>query len=1072
MNKVIYKYDKNTTLTFTDQADSGDGKILEGSFYNETSLLEDELSIDTMTVKVRYEGATPSLISFTYGSEVEYYKDNKLYARYYLKDVERNSKYEYTFSLQSAIGLLDDSNHYGGVYSGQTASDIIKDIIGGKITYTEHNIFSKIKVYGWLPVATRRDNLKQLLFAVGGCVKKKDGIINFTTLAVDTPTAIPANRVYDSGKITYNAPASRIEVIEHQFSKVDNAQAEDIYVGEIVGSSFTSPKGYVIDDGAIITWDEPHHTITFDGCSLLNNEVGVNYAVVSSSASATIKGKPYIHSKLIVSRNKENYQGKEKVAKVEDATLITLANSNSVAEKVMAYYDTPSTLSGSIVLNDEKPLDNITMPNQFEEESTGIIKSIEGTFGQQITKGEVEVRLGYNPPPIYGSRELVSIAIKTPPNKTTYEAGDYFDKTGMVIEATYDDGNKAIVKNYSVSPSVLTKDTNKVIITYREMGVAKSAELNVVVKNLLKTIAITTPPDETAYEIGETISLDGMVLEAYYSDGSSKVVNNYTYSPQTVSSNNDTEITISYTEGGITKTTIQEITIGNTPNLTGISIITNPDKMTYRAGEFFDNTGMVVVASFDDGKSRVIRGYTYTPTSALGKDDTTITVSYTKKGITKTATLNIVIIYLTSIAITQEPTYKSYYDTESFNTQGMEITAYYSDNTNKVITTYTYSPSGVLPYGTTQIVISYTEGGITKTANQPITVSIKTYDYTKSTVISAGGSYTLSGIGATHRNIRVVCIGGGTGGKGGKNGRAGGSISQNTLNKGGGQSWSSEPSGGAGGTGGTGGSGGKIFQKDFIIPKLTDTFTISIGTGGAGGGTDTAGSAGGNTIFTYNGATASSDIGSSSTTGYTNTFTNITYAISGSEGIAGGDGGDSGYVSSDWNYNNSFRGSNSDNGKNVTYNGTTYSGGTAGSIMPRVKNTYYPNYGTLRVGIMATGGAGGGAAAGSGGQDGGEGNNSGNWYQQSTIYSFAGAGGRGASAVAPSAPTTYGNGGNGGNGGGGGGAAGGYCNVFTDIDDKAVSYRKHIVRACSGGSGGSGSSGSSGAQGCVIIYFS
>ena len=126
------------------------------------------------------------------------------------------------------------------------------------------------------------------------------------------------------------------------------------------------------------------------------------------------------------------------------------------------------------------------------------------------------------------------------------------------------------------------------------MGVVKNTELDVVVKNLLKTIAITTPPDETAYEIGETISLAGMVLEAYYSDGSSKVVNNYTYSPQTVSSNDDTEITISYTEDGITKTTIQEITIGNTPNLTGISIITNPDKMTYRAGEFFDNTGIVV----------------------------------------------------------------------------------------------------------------------------------------------------------------------------------------------------------------------------------------------------------------------------------------------------------------------------------------------------------------------------------------------------------------------------------------------------------------------------------------------
>lgn len=1071
MNKIIYKYDTNITLTFTDQVDSGQGKIIEGSFYNETSLLEDELSIDTMTVKVRYERATPSLISFTYGSEVEYYKDDKLYARYYLKDVERNSKYEYTFSLQSAIGLLDDTNHYGGIYSGQSASDIIKDIIGGKITYTEHSIFSKIKVYGWLPVATRRDNLKQLLFAVGGCVKKKDGIINFSTLTVDTPTGIPANRVYDSGKITYNTPASRIEVIEHQFSKVDNAQAEDIYVGEIVGSSFTSPKGYVIDNGAIITWDEPHHSITFDGCSLLNSEVGVNYAVVSSSASATIKGKPYIHSKLIVSRDKENYQGKEKVAKVEEATLVTLANSNSVAEKVMAYYDTPSTLSGSIVMGEEKPLDNITMPNQFEEESTGIIKSIEGTFGQQITKGEVEVRLGYNPPPIYGSRELVSIAIKTPPNKTTYEAGDYFDKTGMVIEATYDDGNKAIVKNYSVSPSVLTKDTTKVIITYREMGVVKNTELDVVVKNLLKTIAITTPPDETAYEIGETISLAGMVLEAYYSDGSSKVVNNYTYSPQKVSSNDDTEITISYTEDGITKTTIQEITIGNTPNLTGISIITNPDKMTYRAGEFFDKTGMVVVASFDDGSSRAIRGYTYTPTSALGKNDTTITVSYSKKGVTKTATLTIVIIYLTSIAITQEPTYKSYYDTESFNTQGMEITAYYSDNTNKVITTYTYSPSGVLPYGTTQIVVSYTEGGVTQTANQPITVSIKTYDYTKSTVISAGGSYTLSGIGATHRNIRVVCIGGGTGGNGGRNGSSGRGGGSASIKLNGGYDIASAGSGGTGGSGGNGGSGGKIFQKDFIIPKLTDTFTISIGSGGSGGATASTGSAGGNTTFTYNGTTASSATGSSSATGYTNTFTNATYAINGNMGIAGGDGGDgfeitrvSGTGMLQWSYYNPT------SGKSVVYNGTTYTGGGTSGY-----SNGTTNYNNVTIGVVAGGSGSGGASA---GRNSASGNYSRVYGSQQSprFVAWCASGGQGASAVAPSAPTTYGNGGNGGNGGGGGGGASGGVALYGRVDYGADSnpYKNDNpkVNSGSGGSGGSGSSGSSGAQGCVIIYFS
>ena len=249
-----------------------------------------------------------------------------------------------------------------------------------------------------------------------------------------------------------------------------------------------------------------------------------------------------------------------------------------------------------------------------------------------------------------------------------YEAGDYFDKTGMVVTATYDDGNTAIVKNYTITPTVLTKNTQQVNITYRENGIGVSTTLSVTVLNLLKNIVITTPPDETSYEIGDEINLNGIVVKAYYSDGSSKAITNYTYTPQTVSSADDTEITISYTEAGITKTAIQEITVGNTPNLTGISIITNPNKMTYKTGEYFDKTGMVVVANFDNGTSKQVSGYTYSPIEALTKDDTTITISYTKKGITKTTTLEITVVYLTNIAITQEPTYKTYYDTEVFNT--------------------------------------------------------------------------------------------------------------------------------------------------------------------------------------------------------------------------------------------------------------------------------------------------------------------------------------------------------------------------------------------------------------------
>ena len=1060
MNKIIYQYDSATQLTFADEGNF-DGVLLEGSFYNETSLLEDELSIDTMKIRVRSINTSYPLHNFIYGSQVTFYKDDVLYGKYYLVSVERQTKNEYILNVQSSIGLLDDTMHYGGIYSGEYASAIIKDIIGEKIAYTEHNIFSKIKVYGWLPVATRRENLKQLLFAVGGCVKKKNGDVYFTTLTVDAPKSIPENRVFDTGKITYDSPASRIEVVEHQFSKVDSAPSEEVYSGEIIGSSFVTPKGYSVSDAALVTWDKPYHSLTFSNCTLLNNEKGVNYAVVSSSGSATISGKPYIHSKMIVSRDKENYNGKEKVAKVENATLVTLANSNSVAEKVMAYYDSPCTLSGAIVMDGEKPLDNITMPNQFEEENTGMIKSIEGTLGKQITRGELELRIGYNPPPIYGTRTPVSLAVTTPPTKTVYEAGDSFDKTGMVITVTYDDASTREVTNYNCSPVVLSKDDTYVTISYREMMTTVTTTQPVTVKNLLKKIQIITPPTETAYEIGDTIDLTGMVVYAFYSDGTSHEISNYTYSPHVVSSASDTEVTITYTEDGITKTAIQDITVGNTPNLVSIAVSVPPTKVIYKAGEYFDPSGMVVTATFDNGTTKNVSGYTYSPTRTLQQDDSVITISYTKKGITKTTTQNITVVYLTSIAITNPPTYTSYYDDEIFNTAGMEVTAYYSDSTSAVITTYSVSPSGTLPYGTTSVTISYSEGGITKTTTQNVSVSIRTYDYTNSTVITSGGTYNLSGLGATHRNIRVVCIGGGTGGNGGKNGQSGasrGTCTSNNNNVG----WQTVGggSGGAGGAGGNGGSGGKITVKDYIITSLSDEFTIQVGTGGAGGTAGinpTNGNAGTNTSFTYNGTSTSSSTGTASSTGYTDIFTNLTYAYAGTNGTAGGAGGNSGSVNM-WSTGAGhvkYEFTESENGTSVG----NYAGGTAGAHDNDVLS--YSASPFLAMGCAGVGGGGGGAAYGKQGSNGDDASCSSSGRDKLGKY---GGGGNGANAAAPATPSMYGCGGNGGHGGGGGGAAGQGLTVYSSKQPSSSGYYSNYAKYFeeSGGSAGKGSNGTAG----------
>ena len=70
----------------------------------------------------------------------------------------------------------------------------------------------------------------------------------------------------------------------------------------------------------------------------------------------------------------------------------------------------------------------------------------------------------------------------------------------------------------------------------------------------LTKIEVGTKPSKTKYKAGEKFSKTGMKIIAKYSDGSSKEVTNYTYSPKGELKTTDKEITITYSENGVSKT--------------------------------------------------------------------------------------------------------------------------------------------------------------------------------------------------------------------------------------------------------------------------------------------------------------------------------------------------------------------------------------------------------------------------------------------------------------------------------------------------------------------------------------
>ena len=175
---------------------------------------------------------------------------------------------------------------------------------------------------------------------------------------------------------------------------------------------------------------------------------------------------------------------------------------------------------------------------------------------------------------------LTGIKVKTAPSKVTYTEGESFDKTGMVIEATYSDSTKKDVTTYTYTPTgALTTSDSTITISYTEGSETKTCTQAITVNAVtppapatLTGIAVKTAPSKVTYTEGESFDKTGMVIEATYNDGSKKDITTYTYTPTGALTTSDTTISISYTEGSVTKTCTQAITVNAAPAPTEYTI--------------------------------------------------------------------------------------------------------------------------------------------------------------------------------------------------------------------------------------------------------------------------------------------------------------------------------------------------------------------------------------------------------------------------------------------------------------------------------------------------------------------
>lgn len=369
---------------FDRDASKDDMRLDYCSSFQEVALDESSLSFDTVSVEVCTKTIGAQLSTLPNNTPIIVYRGGEIKARFVSSGVSRIGPVTYQLTGRSPMGALTGMVHTGGIYTGQTVEEVVKEICGN-IPSLIKSVYAGVKLYGWLPYAdgkerSARDNLAQVLFAIGAYLRTDlNGFLRIEPLWDGTASLIDVDRSYTGGTVKYDAPISAVTVTEHQY--VAGTEVKELFSG-------------TAQNGDIITFSEPMHSLSATGFTIL--ESGANYAKISAGTGA-LTGKAYIHNTRLITQP-VTAGAAENVKSVTDATLVSLVNSYAVAKRLADYYRCRETITNDIVSGHEKPGHVVSVYHPYDKKMvSACIQSLDTTMSATL-KSSMEALVGFTPP--------------------------------------------------------------------------------------------------------------------------------------------------------------------------------------------------------------------------------------------------------------------------------------------------------------------------------------------------------------------------------------------------------------------------------------------------------------------------------------------------------------------------------------------------------------------------------------------------------------------------------------------------------------------------------------------------
>lgn len=415
MNQIIYPTNSKT-YTFTDE------DILWGNVNIGNGMIGETLATDTIEFEIHSESVPwlylwtvdnelyapygydsyaistgEDLSVYDYGSPITYYHDGELVGKFYIQTIDRTGAFSFKFTAVSLVGLLDNVNFYGRIYTGVSHSPA--DTVGSTIEaimstagfirnmdYTIDADVAKNYVNGLIKYGSAREALQNVLYECGATLMKdENGVPRILFNHPAESTAVEDSGVYLGGSNNYLLKATKITVVEHSFIAADGTESEVLF-----DNTTTTIANH---DRIIFDW--AYHSYTTTG-TLTINESSDNYCVVTGTG--TLSGKPYVDNQreLTWENPDDTLQTNEII--VKEAYLVSQSNATNVLARAVNYYSNADELNYSIVASGNiRPGTLVEISDQYNyDKVTGIIKESNLTMSATL-KSDATIVTNWNP---------------------------------------------------------------------------------------------------------------------------------------------------------------------------------------------------------------------------------------------------------------------------------------------------------------------------------------------------------------------------------------------------------------------------------------------------------------------------------------------------------------------------------------------------------------------------------------------------------------------------------------------------------------------------------------------------